>query len=103
MQTFLTTLALTLALPVTLSSSPSCRPLCAVWEVSQFSHSVEMYHENFPGLFPSLYVVATSGWPIRDRLTAVNPLQVMWPHDMPRPLSLSPAAPCTHSRPQARA
>jgi hypothetical protein len=42
-------------------------------------------------------------WPFRDRLTAVSPLQVVWPHDMPRPLSLSPAAPCTHSTPRARA
>jgi hypothetical protein len=31
----------------------------------------------FPGLSPSLCVVATSEWPNRDRLTAVNPSQVV--------------------------
>jgi hypothetical protein len=39
----------------------------------------------FPGLSPFLCVVETSGWPIWDRLTAVNPVQVVWPHDMPQP------------------
>jgi hypothetical protein len=104
-----TTLALTLTLLVILTLTlllaflssqlpPSwrCRSFRTAWRLFQAG-------KNFPGLSPSLCVVATSRWPNPDRLTAVNPSQVVWPHDMPLPSSLSPAAPCTPSTPQVRA
>jgi hypothetical protein len=91
---FQTTLALTLALPVTLllaflSSQlpPLARSLVGVAAL----HSVEIWlGKFFPGLSPSLCFVATSGWPNRDSLTAVIPLQVVWPHDMPGFSQLTP-------------
>jgi hypothetical protein len=89
---FQTTLAL--ALPVTLLLaflSSQLPPLARSLVGVAASHSVEIWlGKFFPGLSPSLCFVATSGWPNRDRLTAVIPLQVVWPHDMTRFLQLTP-------------
>jgi hypothetical protein len=98
-RTFQTTMALTLTLPVILTltlllafilaflSPPSCRPLRAVWEVSQLCTPWRFGWEiSVPVLCSDLRMVKSGP-----------------PHDMPRPSSSSPAAPCTHSTPPGRA